>query len=120
MLRDKYQPNTNTALHRKVRDIIKQCGYQYDEEYKVPGTNYSLDFYLPEAHLGVEADGPYHREKDDRKRDEKIFEASGIKVVRFDYRFVAKHDNFRLKQLLDFEVDLYIVTKDERIAKLTG
>lgn len=82
--------NTNTGIHRKMREVIRSLGYQYDEEYNVPNTKFYIDFYLPEFNLGVEVDGPSHilSRKRDEERDQKIFRESAIPIVRYDYNFM--------------------------------
>lgn len=67
--------------HRKVVRWISTWGLQYQEEY--PVGPYSLDVYLPEMHLGLEIDGPWHNKKKDRKRDAAIKE-QGIDIVRVE------------------------------------
>ena len=77
---------SQTDIHNRMRKIIQECGFNYVEEYIVRGpvkANYSLDFYLPEFHIGVEADGPYHQRKSDATRDTWIKDTTGILIIRF-------------------------------------
>ena len=83
---------TNTGIHQKLRRAIQMTGYQYEEEYQAPHTNYVLDFYLPEVDIGLEADGPHHKltRKRDSFRDKQILDSSNINVIRFDFRYIEK------------------------------
>lgn len=59
-------------------------GLAVEDEARVG--NYSLDCYLPEAHAGVECDGPTHRGRRareyDQRRDAWIMQCAGIPVLR--------------------------------------
>ena len=108
-------PQTRTALHERVRHLIQDAGFIYDEEWNVPGTLYRLDFYLPEFHVGVEADGPFHRQGKDDRRDKIILETSGILVVRFKGEAVS---NKMWRQSLSFLIrfcDAAWISKQQRM-----
>ena len=82
-----------------------------------PVLSYLIDVYLPEWDLGIELDGPHHSPKRDAIRDENIFKASGIKIIRF------KNKEIKLKKVpkLDdeFAKDLGVVkTLDELKKKI--
>lgn len=95
-------PKTATKLHLSVRSLIQELGFAYDEEHGVE--KYSLDFYLPEFHVGVEADGPTHRKnkKEDRARDHLIFLFSGILIYRIDYQDLKLNQVTVKEDLLGF------------------
>lgn len=76
---------TNTDIHIKIRNLIEQLGFLYIEEYSLPP--YRLDFWLPEAQIGIEADSEYwHSERKDRARDEFIDGIYRVKIIRCGYK----------------------------------
>jgi hypothetical protein len=94
---------SQTGLHLKVKSIIQAAGFVYEEEYHVFRTTYSLDFYLPEFHVGIEADGPYHKREYDKIRDKVIEERSGIVIRRISESDLRDHDMATMVQgLVEF------------------
>lgn len=75
-------PIADNHYHVQVCRWLSELGIQYREEY--PVGQYSIDIYIGELKRGVEVDGPSHglRRKKDRQRDEEIFAAEGITMVR--------------------------------------
>ncbi|MBP5677293.1 MAG: DUF559 domain-containing protein [Bacteroidales bacterium] len=55
--------------------------------------NYILDFYCPALHLAVELDGEVHNQQldYDRERSQYLQDRYGIKVLRFENRWVFEH-----------------------------
>ena len=108
--------STNSLLHQRVRDVIRDCGFQYEEEYRIRGTYYVVDFYLPEFHLAVEADAPFHKKNRDAFRDEIIFKNVGVLVFRIN----KEHLDFDLiktmRKLVEF-CEEHFVTMEERLIK---
>lgn len=88
---------TGNSLHLAVRDIIRDIGFIYDEEYGVPRTKFFLDFYLPEFHVGVEADGPVHKynKRRDQDRDFIILAESGILVFRISQGDMTRREEVK-------------------------
>ena len=117
MLLDKYSPKTNTGIHRKMRDFIRIVGFRYEEEYKVFGTYYFIDFYVPEFHMGIECDGPYHSRKKDEKRDKKIKETSGIIIYRFSQEAINKGGEKIIVPVLIAHAEEAFLSKDDRLAR---
>jgi very-short-patch-repair endonuclease len=71
-----------TRPHRRVEQCLDDMGISYMSEYDFPP--YRVDVYLPEWHLGVEIDGPYHNKKRDNVRDLWLFQWLGLKMLRID------------------------------------
>lgn len=71
--------NERSRPHRRVEKVLEAMGVNYISEH--PVGVYSLDCYLPEWHLCIEIDGPYHMKKHDRKRDEDL-RSVGIETLR--------------------------------------
>jgi len=69
-----------TAGQMKLEKIVNDLGFQTVLEYEVG--SYSLDLFIPEMHVGIEFDGPFHWKKRDAKRDAIIFEMEGISILR--------------------------------------
>ena len=106
--------NTQTKLHKKVQDIIRFAGFTYEEEYAVEGTRYTLDFYLPEFHIGVEADGPWHVAAKDEIRDSRIKDAQGIIIFRIPEKATILSIRFNtIDKLIEF-CDSAWATMEER------
>ena len=60
----------------------KLHGLKFRRQHSI--SRFILDFYCPEAKLGVEIDGPVHRwTKEEDHLREKHIEAHGIRMVRF-------------------------------------
>ena len=70
--------------HATVCKWLQALGITYQEEY--PVGQYSVDIYLPDTRVGVEIDGPQHRQRQQREhdvaRDAAIERASGMRIVR--------------------------------------
>ena len=75
-------PKTQTALHRRLHDVLLLAGYDVEDE--VQAGPYSLDCYVREVHVGFEADGrDFHQGKRDAARDDEILRDLSLPVVRF-------------------------------------
>jgi very-short-patch-repair endonuclease len=64
--------------------------------------NYILDFYCPQENLAVELDGDIHNGFSQRKHDKKrdaYLESIGIKVLRFENKFVFENPAGLLKTI---------------------
>lgn len=70
--------------HRRVEKILDELNLNYESErYFAP---YTVDIYLPEWHLAIEVDGPFHSKEKDIVRDEWLKERYGIIVHRIDVK----------------------------------
>lgn len=72
---------TRSADHRWMERVLSENGISFiSESTEFPP--YELDLYLPEWHLCVEVDGPFHGPKRDRKRDEYLSERYALPTLR--------------------------------------
>jgi len=85
---NRQQKTHNTIYSGKIRELIEACGYTYVEEFPITQTSYTVDFYLPDQHLAIEADGPHHvmQQEKDKKRDGIIFSKTGLLVLRIPFK----------------------------------
>ena len=76
-------PKAEQVLWSKLKS--KQLdGQKFRRQYSID--QYILDFYCPQAKLGIEVDGPSHFMKSNIRRDEKRtlhMETYGIQILRF-------------------------------------
>lgn len=79
-----------TGYHRKVESWLERAGINFESEYD-SFPPYSLDIYLPEWHLAIEVDGPYHLQKADRRRDEFLWDTYGIPTLRMKLKSIRKN-----------------------------
>jgi very-short-patch-repair endonuclease len=73
-----------SGLERVVRESLERLGVSYQQEYRV-GRRYSVDFFLPEMRVALEADGDYwhaQRKEHDDRRDRWLMKFRGIKTIR--------------------------------------
>ena len=76
-------------------------GLQFRRQFSVG--NYILDFYCPQLHLAIELDGEVHNYsiEEDRHRSQVLLEQYGIKVIRFENRYVFEHLESILGEIRD-------------------
>ena len=80
-LNDPEMLTTMTKPHRQLISILEGLGFEVEVEVSV--YPYSLDCYLPELHLGFEADGPSHKNRSkDQVRDDSIMSVYAIPIYR--------------------------------------
>jgi very-short-patch-repair endonuclease len=75
-------PTERTKPHRRVEKCLDEMSISYMSEREFPP--YTLDVYLPEWHLAIEIDGPYHNQKHDATRDRWLLEWHGIHTLRLN------------------------------------
>ena len=68
----------------KQENIIAEClddfGLRYEQQYDFPP--YTVDIYIPEINMVIEADGKYgHLQKRDSKRDVYITSTHNVKLL---------------------------------------
>lgn len=81
--------NTDTVRtrpHRKLEEVLSLEGISFISEMSFPP--YQVDVYLPEWHVGIEIDGPWHKKKHDRVRDEYLKVYYGLPIIRFKVSFL--------------------------------
>ena len=64
----------------KVIKRLERLGIQLMEEVRFPP--YTVDIYIPSAHIAVEVDGPHHKKKKDEKRDKRLLDTYNLPVIR--------------------------------------
>ena len=73
----RFLPRDFTAQEGLIADALSELGLRYDEQ--VPIYPYTVDFYVPELGLIIEADGVYgHLKKRDVKRDGDLMRLYGM------------------------------------------
>tara|TARA_R110000824_G_scaffold10696_2_gene46815 strand:- start:69 stop:377 length:309 start_codon:yes stop_codon:yes gene_type:complete len=64
----RYLPRDYTPQEKQLALAIENIGLRYVEQFEI--YPYTVDFYIPDIKLVIEADGTYgHLSKRDRKRD---------------------------------------------------
>ena len=77
-----------SGIHRKVETYFDKLNLNYVSEAQFPP--YQVDIYLPEWHLAVEIDGPFHLRKSDQRRDDYLKETYGLLVLRIGYKHMGR------------------------------
>ena len=73
-------PRDYTDQENIIAEYLSEWGIRY--ETQAPFPPYTVDFYIPELNMVVEADGTYgHLKKRDLKRDGKLQEYDEIKHI---------------------------------------
>ncbi len=71
------RPKDYTTQENLIAQILDELGLRYDQQYET--YPYTLDFYLPEVRMCIEADGVYgHYRKRDVKRDMELMKRPTI------------------------------------------
>ena len=73
-------PRDYTEQENIIADYLSEWGIRY--ETQAPFPPYTVDFYIPELSMVIEADGVYgHLGKRDRIRDGKLIQTGDIQIV---------------------------------------
>ena len=73
-------PRDYTKQENIIAEILSNFGLRYDQQ--VEFLNYSVDFYVPELNMVIEADGVYgHLKKADKIRDDNLLALEDINSV---------------------------------------
>jgi len=83
--------------------IIQEMGLQVVAEY--PVGPYKLDCYLPEYHVGIEADGPSHLKSRDRRRSNAIMDKYAIPVLHLADVIIYQQPDYVRQIILEFAQD---------------
>ena len=76
----RYLPKDSTTQEQLIADELSELGLRYDQQVDV--YPYTVDFFVPELGLVIEADGIYgHLRKRDIKRDGDLMRIFGIENV---------------------------------------
>lgn len=73
-----------SGIHRQAEAWLRKCGLDFESERSFPP--YRVDIYLPEWHIAVEIDGPWHSRSSDAKRDAYLLETYGLPILRYGYK----------------------------------
>lgn len=100
--------------HRRVEKILDGLSLSYMSEFpEFPP--YILDIYLPEWHLGIEVDGPYHLKKHDKVRDQYLLERFGVIILRLKMKIYRRDVNIG-EEITDF-IDTWAGSENDRKQK---
>ena len=70
-----------TPQEELTADILTEYGIRFIQQWSVPSTNYTADFYIPELNRVLECDGAIgHLRKADAKRTEVILQKATDEV----------------------------------------
>lgn len=70
--------------HQRIEKILDEMGLSYMSEQPFPP--YTADIYLPEWHLVIEVDGPYHSKTKDQIRDKWLKARYGLEILHLDVK----------------------------------
>lgn len=96
--------------HRRIETCLDEEGINYkSEEYFSP---YTLDVYLPEWHIGIEVDGPFHSATKDKVRDRYLEEMYGLVILRINMKYWNPKNSIKnkIRQFIEEQAD----SSDER------
>lgn len=96
-----HQENERTHWHRKAEYWISELGIQYQSE--IPFPPYQVDIYIPDCHVAIEIDGPFHMRKHDERRDEELMTIYGLPVIRISSKKGIKREQFRVSLVAGLE-----------------
>ena len=82
----------------RLLDLMTSLGLTVEEETSFPP--YSVDVYLPELHVALEADGPTHQMSKDEKRDLQLLAEYALPVYRLTGEVLMKKRKEILSALL--------------------
>ena len=76
----KYLPKDYTKQEQLIAEELSELGLRYDQQVEV--YPYTIDFFVPELGMVIEADGIYgHLKKRDVKRDADIMRIYGVEHI---------------------------------------
>lgn len=97
-------PTSLTRIHKRLIQVVKEMGLKFTIEQEMPP--YWIDVYLTEFHIGLEADGPYHRHSKDSKRDEYLLEQYNLPILRIKENMLKSAKRYsEVKQLISTFID---------------
>jgi len=98
---------TNTRPHLILENILRDLDLEVHKEAYIGG--YSIDCYIPKLHLGFEADGPYHIEEKDNKRDSALFNSYYLPIIRLSAKDLIKKDLTLVANIIKDNINKYSV-----------
>lgn len=92
-----------TPAQRVFCCYLESLGFAYRQQQGFFQPYYRIvDFYLPDHHLIIEIDGPYHDAEEDRRRDEWFTKVRGIPILRLTNKQVMSGEStIRVRYLYD-------------------
>jgi very-short-patch-repair endonuclease len=103
-------PRDFTKQENIISDCLSDLGLRYTEQYEL--YPYTVDFYIPELRMVVEADGTYgHLKKRDRKRDIKLQEYNDVEYI----LHIKENTRKAIKEFLCRELLNLTMIKDQTI-----
>lgn len=70
--------------HRRVEACLDEIGISYFSEHSL--WPYKVDIYIPEWHLAIEVDGPFHSQSKDKIRDNFLYVMYGLIILRLNMK----------------------------------
>jgi very-short-patch-repair endonuclease len=84
--KNKHQKQKKTGIEIKVEKYLTELGIKFEEQKVIPEGKTVADFYIPEQHLVIYADGLYwHKSRDAKERDQRqefLLGFNGYKILR--------------------------------------
>lgn len=105
-----------TVPHKRLIKVVEELRLSHLEEAEFG--KYFIDVYLPEFHIGLEADGPHHLQKADAIRDSNLMEAYGLPLLHIhhiDLGTVGKREMVK-ERIIEF-IEIWHPTIKQRINK---
>ena len=88
-------PKDYTLQENLIADCLADFGLRYDQQYEM--WPYTVDFYIPEIKMVIEADGKYgHLKKKDVKRDTILEKRDDVQYILHIRLFTQE----RIKEIL--------------------
>jgi very-short-patch-repair endonuclease len=95
-----------------IAECLSDLGLRYTEQYEI--YPYTVDFYIPELRMIVEADGTYgHLKKRDLKRDAKLQEYNDVEYI----LHIKENTRKAIKEFLCQALSNLTLLKDPTIQK---
>lgn len=95
-----------SRLHNWLCKVLDEMGIGYNTEE--PFGLYSIDCYIPDHKVAIEADGPHHRQRvvRDERRDDYMLRVHGIRTLRLkspdlSTRTRRERTKLRIQEFLD-------------------
>jgi len=99
----KHMPNKNTSIELKVEEYLKQLGIKYESQKIIPEGRTVADFYIPEQHLVLYADGLYWHNKPGAKEKDTtqnfLLRKNGFNVLRLKEKEINENKEGCLEKI---------------------
>lgn len=99
-----------TDIHRKVVRRLERINISCMVEVDFPP--YRIDIYIPDAHIGIEVDGPHHNKKKDKNRDKYLLDTYNLPIIRLSMGQAKKaHQS---KEIVQEAYDKWLFSSETR------